>query len=200
MKRCRACNRQLDYSNFHKAHNFKDGYASRCKECLLSLTRTKQGIINTIYGAQRGNSKKRNYPLPDYTNKELSEWCFSQDKFHELYDTWVKSGYNRKLKPSCDRLNDYKPYTLDNIKLVSFQENEDKSHKDRKEGKNNKASYEVLQYDLEGNFINKYYSMQEAGRQTGIHHANIRAVAHYNAGLSKIVRLSAGGYNWKYSW
>lgn len=96
-------------------------------------------------------------------------------------------------------MDDYKSYTLDNIKLVSFQENEDKSHKDRKGGKNNKASYEVLQYDLEGNFINKYYSMQEAGRQTGINHANIRAVAHYNAGLSKIVRLSAGGYNWKYS-
>ena len=199
MKTCRACNKELDYSNFHKAHNFKDGYASRCVKCLKELARTKQGVINCIYGAQRSNSRQRGYALPSYTNKELSEWCLNQPIFHELYNAWVNSGYLRKLKPSCDRLDDYKPYELSNIQLVAFKDNENKGHKDRVQGINNKASHAVKAYDLEDNFVAEYHSTSEAARQIGIDRAGIREVVRYAAGLTDKPRYTAGGLKWKYA-
>lgn len=33
MKKCTVCKQTLDYSNYHKSKNTKDGYGYRCKKC-----------------------------------------------------------------------------------------------------------------------------------------------------------------------
>ena len=85
--------------------------------------KTKTGVINTMYGSQRGLSRKREHHLPRYTHQELKEWCFKQPIFHKLYRNWVKSGYYKMAKPSCDRLDNSKGYTFDNLRIVTFHEN-----------------------------------------------------------------------------
>lgn len=87
--------------------------------------------------------------------------------YSELFDNWVKSGYDRNLAPSIDRLDDYKGYTSENIRMVTWKENLDKSHKDRKEGRNNKQSKAIIHINKEG-IKNKYYSTMYASRVTGI--------------------------------
>ena len=58
----------------------------------------------------------------------------------------------------------------------------------------------VLQYTLDGSFVNSYPNAKEAGLATGICSRNILAVASgtpFNA--SGAVRKQAGGYIWKYA-
>ena len=152
---------------------------------------SKIGVVSVIYSSQKQHSKHRGHPMPSYTKKELKDWLYSQKKFHELYDVWKANGYEKDLKPSCDRLDDYKPYTLDNLQITTWRGNYKKVHRDKIDGVNNKQSKAVLQFTLDGNFIAEYHSMNEAERQTGISHGNISSVC---TGL----RNKAGGFVWKY--
>lgn len=53
---------------------------------------------------------------------------------------------------------------------------------------------EVHQYDLDGNYLNSFKSVNEASRQTGIYNHAICA----NAAKIKSYNKSAGGYQWSY--
>ena len=153
--------------------------------------RTKIGLITRIYAQQRRHSKARGYTLPTYTKKELQYWLFSQTLFHELFDSWKTSGFDKNLIPSVDRKNDYKSYTLGNIQIMTWKQNFIKSHKDRKEGRNNKMSKAVNKYDLQGNFIKRYYSAAQAYRKTKSDSGSISRCCN---GKQK----TAGGYKWEH--
>lgn len=129
--------------------------------------------------------------MPTYTNKELREWLFSQKLFHELYDNWKINNYEINLVPSVDRIDDYFFYTMDNIQLMTWEENNKKGYSDRRNGKNNKCNKVVRQYDLNDNFVAEYHSTMEAYRQTGISRGNISECCMGN-------RKTAGGCKWKY--
>lgn len=55
-----------------------------------------------------------------------------------------------------------------------------------------KLSKRVNQYDLCGNFINSYYGVREASRQTRIGESAIRRCCYKN-------NRTSGGYTWKYA-
>jgi hypothetical protein len=65
-------------------------------------------------------------------------------------------------------------------------------------------SKEVYQYDLQGNFINKFPSANEAFRLTGISQRHISSCARggeyrISGGVKKFIKTnSAGGYKWYY--
>jgi len=177
-KLCVKCNTIKQLNEFYKTH-------TECKTCFLkrskiykeenkkeitlkklNYSRTIPGIITLIYATQKRSSKRRNHPLPAYTKLELKDWLFSNNIIN-LYNNWVKHDYNSKYKPSIDRLDDYKPYTLDNIRLVTWEENNKKAYRDVRNGVNNKKSKGVSQYTLKNVFINKYPSMTIAAKITG---------------------------------
>lgn len=116
---------------------------------------------------------------------------FSQPNFEELFINWEKSGYKKDLIPSCDRLNDYKPYTLDNIQLMTWAENNQKGRDDIRNGINTKYSRAVIQYDLDGNFIAEYYSIRNACNINNLHNYPLIEVC-------KGRRESYSGFIWKY--
>lgn len=60
-----------------------------------------------------------------------------------------------------------------------------------REGKESPSHKGVLQYDLQGNFIKKYYGIAEAQRETGVIFQNISKVC-------KGERNTAGGYIWRF--
>lgn len=152
--------------------------------------RTEKGLTAVIYSNQRANSKHRNHQPPEYNLKELRKWL-TKTKFSQLYIEWVLSGYERNLIPSCDRLDDYKHYTLDNLQVVTFGYNVSKAYADRRNGINNKVNIAVEQIDSDGVVINTFYSMTEADRRTEAHQANI-----FKCCVNE--RHTAGGYAWRY--
>lgn len=190
MKKCTDCNRSFTESNFN-------GRSSKCRPCdntrRLIKGRTKQGIVTKSYGKQKQKSIERSHPSPLYSNKELLEWALSQPVFHSIYDKWVLSGYDKWKKPSFDRINDYIGYSLDNIRVVTWEENFNNYSRDKKNGRNNKQNRAIIQYDKSGNFIKEFYSAAQAERETGANYTHIVSVC-----AGKKARKSAGGFLWRY--
>ena len=75
---------------------------------------------------------------------------------------------------------------VENLRWVTHKENLEKSFLLKNQRRNKKI---VVQYNLNGNIIKTYPSVNEAFRQTGIRHIS-------ECALEK--RKTAGGYKWKY--
>ena len=193
-KKCSLCKKVKPASEFGKRGAMTDGLKSRCNQCLsdksITEMRTRKGLVTKIYCKQRTSSKVRNHPEPEYSLEELRIWIFGRENFNSLYFNWCQSGYDKKLTPSVDRLDDYLPYTLDNIRLVTWHENDKKGTSDIINGVNNKQSKSVIQLTRDGGFINQYYSLSNAYRETGISIGNISECCSGS-------RNHAGGFVWK---
>lgn len=169
-KVCCRCGVKKDLYQFSKRKGVKGGLGvlSYCKECVRIMSReaskTKNGVVNGMFFNQKSKSKNKGWAPPSYTLRELKNWVFSQDVFHELYDVWVCSGYDILKCPSGDRLDDYKPYSFDNLRIVSWEENKNRYIKDKKNGINTKDCTPILQFNLEGVFVSRYYSIAQAAR------------------------------------
>lgn len=196
-KICIECGKKKLSSEFSKDKTRKCGLYPICKSCRKDYKKeyhhSKLGLSAIIYGGQVERSKSKKWKFPTYNLQEFRIWLFSQDWFHVLYKAWIKSGYKKTLTPSCHRLDDYKPYTLDNLQVISWGKHNTKSHADRKNGINNKASKAVIGIHKITGEVVEFYSMMEAQRQTGIHYSNISkcCIGHKNYS-------HAGGYKWKF--
>lgn len=160
--------------------------------CCLKYRRTKIGLISSLYNHQRKSSRKRGYEMPTYTRQELKDWLLGQKLFHELFQRWESSNFDVWLKPSVDRIDDYKSYSFDNVQLMTWRENFDKYQHDRKNGTNTKGSKAVAQHTREGKFLGEYRSSYEAQRQTKTNRGNITTCCRGG-------RKTAGDFVWKYA-
>lgn len=144
--------------------------------------RSYKGVITNIYHHQKQNSLKRNHTPPSFTKEELKIWLF-QNNFEKLHLDWVKSGYERYLHPSVDRLDDNIGYTIDNIQLLTWKENWQKQ--------NNKTKKLVLQYDLDMNLLAEYECASIASSKSGIPKTTIATQCNRNS-------KSLHNYIWRY--
>lgn len=199
-KKCTKCGEIKSFDDFHRNKQGKNGLNSKCKlctnNCRTNLSKTKKGKISDIYKIQIKASKQRGHNPPEYAKQELIDWCLSQLKFHVLYNAWLTSGFKKDLSPSCDRKDDSKGYSFDNIQLMTWKENYDKSRNDIRSGKlihGNKPHKPVTgTHKVTGEVIS-FVSTKEAMRQTGISASSI-------SGCCRKLKnkLSAGGYKWKF--
>lgn len=206
-KPCTVCKQVLPLESFANQATGKLGKRASCKQCVKSTYKhSKKGVVLSIYGNQKAKSKQRNHPQPNYTKEDLYEWCMAQPLFHTLYEAWEASNYSTKLTPSGDRLDDYKPYTLDNLQLVTSQDNSKRYHSDAIEGKNTKSATPVVCYNLDGTYHSEYHSLSAAARAVNTSHANIRNVCNgvpiARTESDGTIRYStpkkAKGFIWKY--
>ena len=192
---CNSCNKSMDLSCYGPDKSVISGFKAVCKKCVNLINkrffRTRDGLFTRIYDGQVRRSRAKGIDLPSYSLENLREWGFSRENFDSLFIAWVESNYNKWLVPSCDRIDDYKPYTLDNIQLMTWGENKAKGDLDRKNGLNNKISKSVEQINDHECVVSTFYSIAQAGRATGIDYKNISACC-----LGK--RLNAGGFRWKF--
>ena len=192
-KNCTKCSNLKPLFEFGKRKHGLNGLNSACKECsrekYISQRRTRIGKLTSIYHSQIKSSIKRGYKLPNYSITQFQEWALSSKKYNELYDNWVKSKYEKKLAPSPDRIDDYKPYTFDNLQWMTWGNNDNKGKHDMKNGINRKRLKAVVQLTLSGDFVAKFYSAIQAGRETGFKHIGC---------CCNGIRKTAGGFKWEY--
>jgi len=191
LKRCTICDTKKSLDSFTKSKYKLFKLEPSCKECKLEYDRTIEGLLTIIYGSQRSSSKRRKHPMPDYTKQELLLWMH-ENGLEALYKDWVASGYRKSLRPSTDRIDSLKPYILDNLELVTWEENKRRAEEDQKNGvgSNGKLCKTVFQYTLEGDFVAEHHSASEAARATGLCQSSISTVAN---GIGK----TAGGFIWE---
>lgn len=197
-KKCTKCGIPKPLSEFSTRSDRSSGYKSSCKECAALVRskylRTRIGIISGIFDAQRSSSKTRGHNPPGYTKQQLIGWCMSQDIFHTLYFEWVKSGYDKMLKPSCDRTDDSMGYSLDRLQIMTWRENASKSHEDHKNGI--LIAGEPHRAVIGTHIIScervEYVSIGDAGRKANTSAGNISSCCNG-------IRKQAGGYQWQFN-
>lgn len=193
-KYCTTCKILKPLSNFCVNKSGPDGHQTKCRACrykyALLYKRTRKGLITAIYGSQLYSARKRKHPTPEYSLKELRIWVFGQSGFEQFFDDWVSSGYEKYKRPSCDRLNNSISYTLDNLRLVTWRDNEWQGHEDRRNSINSPQSISVAQISLDGRVINIFPSYGYASRETKVDNGNISYCC-------RGIRKTAGGFRWK---
>lgn len=103
----------------------------------------------------------------------------------ELEFLWYRDDASSMKNPSIDRIDSKGHYHIDNCRFIEMKENALRANI----GKIRKGEI-VMQYDMNGIFINKYRSRKEAFEITGIHKSNIRSCI-------KGKYTHAGGFIWK---
>ena len=125
------------------------------------------------------NCQVRGHNPPDYSSDELYSWFMSSNQALQVYNNWVKTGYDKENKPSIDRLDNNKTYVFSNIECVTWYENKQRAYKGIRDNtiENstllNNGHRPVCQFDLGLNKIATFISLSEASRLTGIDHRGI---------------------------
>lgn len=178
---CKKCNSEKLLIDFPKNKNKFLGHSHTCRVCTVSQIkdyyRTEQGLLKLIYNSQIRSSMYRKMEKPNYTFNQFVVWMYS-NKYKKIFKEWVDAGFIKNKKPSIDRLDDYKSYSLDNIRLVTWDDNFKKAISDKLSGKNKKQWKPVLQLDVSGNLIKSYDSIKQASIATGINQSNISNCCH----------------------
>lgn len=194
-KQCTKCNIVKPINMFVRCKKSKDGYTYDCKSCRIIVCedrrKTKTGVIESIYSGQQSSSRRRGISAPIYTVIEIKEWALNQPIFNELYDGWIESGYKKMMKPSVDRVDDYKGYTFDNIQLMTWGENHKKGIMDKMRGNNNKQSKAVIGTNRENGAVMSFHSISQASRELNINQSHICSCCNN-------LRMSAGNYTWRF--
>lgn len=195
-KVCTKCTKELPLENYYLNNKGVYGRTSRCKECLKldkkreilirKTTYSPMTLAKSILSNNKLSAKRKGYAPPSYTAQELHDWLVAQNNFESLYNAWVSSGYCRENKPSADRIDDYKSYTLNNIKLTTSLANVQRYGRDALSGINTKRCIAVNQLTTDGVFIKRFHSMSAAAREYGMS-------IHYACNKGSI----AYGYRWE---
>ena len=130
--RCKVCEskRAKKYYDNNKeilgkrAKEYRDNNKAKMTEYQKEYRRSRENKLKAIYNNQIFNSGKRGHPKPNYTFNEFRSWAIARN-FNQLYALWENSKFDKDLAPSGDRLDSLKPYTLKNLQLVTWKENED---------------------------------------------------------------------------
>lgn len=61
--------------------------------------------------------------LPIISRQEFIAWAGTQEDFYRLFEAWEKSGYERRLTPTVDRIEGPKGYVLGNMRWLTLSEN-----------------------------------------------------------------------------
>lgn len=182
MKKCFKCDTEKSLDEFYKHKGMADGRLNKCKDCTRADVKTnsdrvgnsyditRKGVMRVMYQSQKNSQKVRWHGKVPYTKSEFVDWCISNG-FDCIYDDWVKSGHEKGLKPSVDRLDDFKGYSLDNIRLVTWGENRAHQASDIRNGTGTggKRCKAVLKMNEEMEVICEYVSFNAAKRDVGYH-------------------------------
>jgi len=86
------------------------------------LVRTYRNMESRVKGiTQKG--KHLYSGLQILPRQDFYDWSLADSVFNSIYESWVASGYDRKMSPSIDRVDTSKGYTIDNIRWVTHSKN-----------------------------------------------------------------------------
>ena len=132
----------------------KEAHVDR-SSALKKYRQTPKGVLTNMYDHMR----KRHYV--DFSLAEFHKRFLDDARFKRLFAEWVNSAFSKLKKPSLDRINCKKPYTVANTHMLTWAENRYKQIMERRARKPR-----VLQIK-DGVIVAIYKSQREAVRKIG---------------------------------
>ena len=203
MKCCNVCQVTKPAYEFSKHSGFADGRRSTCKHCYNIWQKSDvPRFIKKMYATQKASSTKRGHAPPSYTREDLYNWVINQANFKQLWDDYQSSGQVKDLAPSADRVDPNKPYSLNNLELVTWSLNNARGAADTKSGKVTTKHKQVQALNIDGTVYKTYVSLHEAARDVGGTPTNIQRVADKTIvvkpdGRTTVLK-SSKGFRWKW--
>ena len=166
-------------SEFSKDKSKKDGLRCYCKECAKLAQKEyyeKYPLKRILQNIKQRCNNPKNNKYYCYGKKGIK--CLITEE--ELKQLWFRDQVYNMVKPSIDRENKNKDYNVENCQFIELVEN---SVKDKRKI--------ILQYDLQGNFIEEFQNIFEIQKILKINHGNMSQCCNGK-------RLTCGGFKWKY--
>lgn len=139
---------------------------SRLLESTRAYRKSPKGVLTNMYCHMRA----RHDVL--FSLSEFHERFLNDPKFKRLHRAWVKGGYNIQLKPSLDRIDNKKPYTVQNTTMMTWAENRFKqAATDGKRGR----KPAVLQM-VGDKIVRRFSSQRQAVKELGISQGDLSMV------------------------
>jgi len=104
----------------------KTDQISKTKEYAFDYRRSPEAKLVYMYNGmrQRVRANKRYKGLEILTREAFEDWMKEKDAtYQEMYKKWKESGFIRDLSPTVDRIDSYKGYTTDNMRLLTWRDN-----------------------------------------------------------------------------
>lgn len=182
MKTCFKCGMEKELSEFYKHKGMGDGHLNKCKECTKGDVKknsdlvgnaydfSEKGVFRVIYKTQKRHQKLRGHGDMPYSKAQLIQWM-KNNGFDDLFKAWVDSGHMNSLKPSVDRIDDFKGYSFSNIRLGTWQDNRDHQASDIMSGTgtSGRRCKPLLKMNENMKVICEYPSFNSAKRDCGYH-------------------------------
>ncbi len=145
-----VCEQGKTLDNFHRSSAAKDGYKTMCKDCKLvadrkyrddpryrekRLERKRQYTKN--HREESNASKRAWYDREPWrkTHKSIMSRCYHKDHWYsnrgiqnsltpdDLKMLWFRDKAHDMEKPSIDRIDSNKDYTIDNCRYIEMRDN-----------------------------------------------------------------------------
>ena len=197
-KVCTRCGKRKSLLEFNKASHHSDGLTSHCK-CCLNLAGQNWVKNNKDKQAKRVSKYRKLNPwVATFAN--INQRCTNPNrncyKFYgekgiknlfknpkEIKFLWFRDKAYEMKEPSIDRINPEDNYCIENCRFIEKRINCGRS--------GYKGGKPILQFDLNGNFLQEWKSVTEAAKAQKSSTSNLSEVAR---GTQK----SACGFMWRY--
>lgn len=168
--------RGLAYRDSHKPASLAYQYKYR---------RSVMGLVTLSYSHMKMSSVIRGHKPPSFSKKELLVWISKNPQdaaFKRLFKDWSSCNYQKKLKPSFDRLNNHVGYSLDNLRVVTWLENSEAGFASRRKA--------VVCMTKEGKFLRCYKGLLEASK----------SILKSRKAIGNAIKRGqcSGGFRWEY--
>ena len=145
----------------------------------------------------KSNHKREKILKANLSNKNYYKICLNKNNIRKTFtvhrlvaETFIENVF---LKKEINHIDGNKHNNrIDNLEWVTRKENQIHAYKNKLQiaKKNNERSFPIYQLNLDGKIINKFPSIMEAERKTGIKNANIARACKRNQ--------TTCGYKWRY--
>lgn len=80
--------------------------------------KTEEGLAASLSNQIKASVRRRKMDPVEWSTASFRQWLLESDNFQNMFNTWISTSYLTSFKPTIQRIDTTKGYSLDNMKVV----------------------------------------------------------------------------------